>query len=70
MLIPEIKSKLEFRSRSLIGIGEEFAKKEARYRKLWNLRLASQMIALPQFDEIYRTVRRVMREAGLMTGIN
>lgn len=66
MLIPEIKSKLEFRSRSLIGIGEEFAKKEARYRKLWNLRLASQMIYLPQFDEIYRAVRRAIREAGLM----
>lgn len=66
MLIPEIEKKMEFRGRSLIGIGKEFAKKEARYRKLWNVRLSSQMIALPQFDEVYRTVRRVMREAGLM----
>lgn len=66
MLIPEIEHKLEFRGRSLTGIGEEFTKKEARYRKLWNVRLASQMIALPRFDEVYRTVRRVMREVGLM----
>lgn len=66
MLIPGIEKKMEFRGRSLAGIGEEFAKKEARYRKLWNVRLSSQMIALPQFDEVYRTVRRVMREAGLM----
>jgi predicted nucleotidyltransferase component of viral defense system len=66
ILIPEIENKLEFRGRSLTGIGEEFARKEARYRKLWNIRLASQMIALPRFDEVYRTVRRVIREVGLM----
>jgi len=66
MLIPEIENKLEFRGRTLKGIGEEFARKEMRYRKLWNVRLASQMIALPQFDEVYRTVRRFMREAGLL----
>ncbi len=66
ILIPEIESKLEFRGRSLTGIGEEFARKEARYRKLWDVRLSSQMIVLSRFDEVYRTVRRVMREAGLM----
>ncbi len=66
MLIPEIENKLEFRGRTLIGIGEEFVRKEGRYRKLWSARLASQMIALPEFDEVYRSVRRSMREAGLM----
>jgi len=66
MLIPGIVNKLKFRGRTLAGIGEEFTRKEARYRKLWEGRLASQMITLPHFDEVYRTVRRVMREAGLM----
>lgn len=67
MLIPEIENKMEFRGRTLVGIDEEFARKEARYRKLWEGRLASQMITLPPFDDVYRTVRRFMREAGLMT---
>ena len=42
-LIPEIKGKLEFRGRRLEGFGAEFTKKEARLKKLWQMRLANQM---------------------------
>jgi len=62
-LRPEIMRKLEFRGRKISNIIEEFSKKEPRYRKLWDIRLASQMAALPHFDEVIRGVRRSMRSA-------
>jgi predicted nucleotidyltransferase component of viral defense system len=62
-LRPEIISKLEFRGRKFSNIGEEFSKKEQRYRKLWDIRLASQMAELPHFDEVFRGVRCSMRAA-------
>ena len=61
----EVESKLEFRGRTLATLGEEFHKKEARLRKLWNTRLAAQMVALPEFDRVFRTVERNLRQAGL-----
>ncbi len=66
MLIPEITRKLKFRGRSISDISEAFTNKEVLYRKLWKMRLALQMTDLPRFDDIYRTVRRIMRDAGLM----
>ncbi len=65
-LISKVASKLEFRDRVLAEIGDEFVKKEARLRKLWQSRLANQMAVLPHFDEVYRAVRRSLRVAGLM----
>ncbi len=66
MLIPEIDSKLEFRGRSRDTMGEELEKKEARYKKLWNTRLDSQMAVLPPFDNVFPSVRRSLRAAGLV----
>ena len=60
-LIPEITGKLEYRGKSLAGMGEEFRKKEARLKKLWQLRLANQMAELPHFEEVYRAVQRSFR---------
>jgi len=67
-LIPEITAKLEFRGRGLegMGMGAEFAKKEARLKKLWQMRLANQMATLPHFEEVYRAVQRTFRGASLM----
>lgn len=65
MLMQEIDSKLEFRGCSRDGVGEEFKKKEARYKKLWSTRLGSQMTKLPAFDDVYRSVRRNLRAAGM-----
>ena len=61
MLIQEIESKLEFRGRNRDTMTESFEKKEARYKKLWNTRLGSQMAELPPYDEVLRSVRRTMR---------
>ncbi len=66
MLISEIDSKLEFRGRSRETMGEEFKKKEARYRKLWSTRLGSQMAELHPFDDVFRSVRRSLRAAELI----
>jgi predicted nucleotidyltransferase component of viral defense system len=65
-LIPGITAKLEFRGKEIEGMGDEFARKEARLKKLWQMRLASQMAELPHFEEVYRAVQRSFRGAGLM----
>lgn len=66
MLTQEIDSKLEFRGRNRDTLSEDFEKKEARYRKLWSTRLGSQMAELPPFEDVFRSVRRTMRAAGLL----
>lgn len=67
MLVSEIDSKLEFRGRNRDAMGEEFKRKEARYKRLWNARLGSQMAELPPFDDVFRSVRRSLRAAGLVS---
>jgi len=62
-LKPEIIRKLDFRGRKFSSISEAFSKKEPRYRKLWDIRLASQMAEIPHFDEVIRAVHRSMRAA-------
>jgi hypothetical protein len=66
MLTQEIDSKLEFRGRTREGMSEELEKKEARYRKLWSGRLGPQMVDLPPFESVYRSVRRSLRAAGVI----
>ena len=66
MLASELDSKLEFRGRTREGMSEELARKEARYKKLWSARLGAQMAELPPFDDIYRSVCRNLRAAGVM----
>jgi hypothetical protein len=39
--------------------------KEARLKTLWRSRLNYQMMALPEFDEVFRAVQRTLRQAGL-----
>ena len=66
LLTQEITSKLAFRGRALADAGGEFVNKEGRLKKLWQARLANQMATLPHFEEVYRSVRRSLRMAGLM----
>lgn len=40
--------------------------KEARYKKLWEIRLAAQMAELPEYGEVFRLVRRALREAEII----
>ena len=50
---------------TLAEVSREFAAKEARYRKLWQVRLAAQMAELPEFDAVYREVRRALRQGRI-----
>lgn len=61
-----VTSKAEFRNRPITDAKEIFLRKEARLRKLWSMRLSAQMTELPEFDEVYRTVTRKLRQVGLL----
>ena len=65
-LTGEVEGKLEFRGRTLATLGEEFRKKEPRFKKLWSARLTVQMVRLPEFDGVFRALQRSLRQAGLL----
>jgi predicted nucleotidyltransferase component of viral defense system len=64
-VVDAIEQKWDFRGKKLADVRGEFAAKEPRYKKLWGPRLSGQMVDLPEFNEVYRTVRRAFRQAGL-----
>jgi hypothetical protein len=63
-----IASKLAFRGQSLASIGAQLDAKQSRLKRLWSQRLAGQMATLPEFDGIFRSVRRSFRQAGISAG--
>ena len=63
-LVDSVVRKLEFRGLTLSQVAGQYAAKEARHRKLWQVRLAAQMSELPDFDAVNREVRRALRQAG------
>ena len=65
-IVDAVNEKLKFRGRSFESVKEEFLKKEARLKKLWQDRLSAQVSTLPEFDEVYRTVKRELRQAGFL----
>jgi len=64
-LIPAICEKLEFRGRLCEGLQSAIAEKEARLHALWTRRLAHQMASLPPFEQVFRALRRTLRQANL-----
>jgi uncharacterized protein len=64
-LIPAICRKLEFRRKPCAGLQPAISRKEARLAALWEARLSHQMTALPRFEEVFRAVRRTLRQDGL-----
>jgi predicted nucleotidyltransferase component of viral defense system len=63
-LIEAITEKLRFRVKDIGGVVDRIFAKEARLLALWNGRLGHQMESLPLYDEVFRTVRRELRQAG------
>ncbi len=55
-----VDAKLAFRGRETAGVSEAIVKKEARLKALWSLRLSNQMVAVPEFDEVFRELRRFL----------
>jgi len=64
-LVDAIRQKLEFRGKECKGIEDDILRKEPRLKALWSGRLAYQMSELPQFEEVFRAVRRELRRAKL-----
>ena len=67
-VIDAVGSKLEFRGQSIETIGGQLDVKQSRLGRLWNQRLAGQMATLPEFDGVFRSVRRAFRQAGISKG--
>jgi predicted nucleotidyltransferase component of viral defense system len=65
-LVHAIEAKWAFRGKQSADARAAFEAKKVRYKKLWNPRLSAQMAELPEFDEVYRAVRRALRQAGLI----
>jgi len=64
-LTSAICQKLEFRGKPYQNLEAAILQKEARLKALWSTRLAYQMTKLPQFDEVFRSIRRTLRQANL-----
>jgi hypothetical protein len=60
-----INAKLEHRGKKLDDVRGEFLKKEARLMKTWETRLSDQMANLCEFDSVFRTVKRNLRQAKI-----
>jgi predicted nucleotidyltransferase component of viral defense system len=60
-----VTEKLKFRAQPCGGIAEAIRLKEGRLKTLWVKRLAYQMVKLPEFDEVFRALRRTLRQAQL-----
>jgi len=64
-LTTAISQKLTFREQRLESVRGQLARKEANLRAAWDRRLGGQMAILPEFNEVFRGVRRVFRQARL-----
>ncbi|MEK6706647.1 MAG: nucleotidyl transferase AbiEii/AbiGii toxin family protein [Bdellovibrionota bacterium] len=62
-----IRGKLAFRNKSLNDVRGEYGKKETRLQKAWKSRLSMHMSALPEFDGVYRAVKKALRQAQITT---
>jgi hypothetical protein len=60
-----IRQKLEFKKKPCEALEAAILHKEARLKALWSRRLTYQMNTLPEFDEVFRAVRRALRHANL-----
>ena len=65
-LIDDVNEKLQFKGNSLDERRGQFEKKESRLKNLWENRLSAQMVSLPEFDDVFRAVKRTFRQAGLI----
>jgi len=61
-----IEKKWAFRQKKPADARDVLQSKQARLKKLWEVRLSAQMAELPKFAEVFRSVRRALREADII----
>ena len=64
-LTDAISQKLDFRGKPCKNLEAAILQKEARLKALWSRRLAYQMPTLPEYEEVFRAIRRTLRHAKL-----
>ncbi len=64
-VIEAVGRKLQARGQELKGLRGVIREKEGRYRRLWATRLSTQVAILPDFDQVFRGVRRALRQVGV-----
>lgn len=64
-LADAMRQKLLFRGKPCERIADAIQAKEARLKALWSGRLTYQMSVLPEFDHVFRVLRRTLRQADL-----
>jgi len=65
-LVGLVEQKLNFKNIRFESIKHNFLKKEAVFEKMWVPILAQQMSFLPEFQEVFRKVKKSFRQAGLL----
>lgn len=63
LLADAVAQKLNFRGRSGDGLGEAFDKKEKLLKATWKTRLDPQMAETPEFEAVFREMRRAFRQS-------
>lgn len=64
-VLEAVGRKLAARGQDLTSLRGAIREKEPRYRRLWQTRLSPQVAILPDFDDVYRAVRRALRQVGV-----
>lgn len=64
-VVEAVRRKLAARGQDLNSLRGVLREKEPRYRRLWETRLSAQVAVLPDFDGVFRAVRRALRQVGL-----
>lgn len=64
-LADAVAQKLNFRGRSGVGLEAAFEKKGLLFEKTWKTRLHPQMAVTPQFETVFREVRRAFRQSNI-----
>lgn len=68
-LFQDVQTKMQFKKISFEKVQNEFLKKEHRLKNAWEKRLSQQMSFLPEYDNIFRAVRRALRQGGFLPQI-
>jgi len=63
-VLEAVQRKLAARGQELKSVRGVLREKEPRYRRLWETRLSAQVATLPDFDRVFRAVRRALRQIG------
>ena len=63
--VPAVAEIFCSREKDIAGLEDRILQKEQRLKSVWIGQLAHQIETFPEFEEVFRAVRRELRQAGL-----